>query len=234
MKKYFLFILAILALQSLYLKAQVFERKTLKAGQNWYEFVYYLFPAFTDGIVKIKNGGQATPKMNFNMMLCQMQFIGPHGDTLSFTNPEEIDSIRLNSKSFFYRKFDFEILSGFGSVSLVVSRTVNYNPVKIGAMGFRTQGASIDSYATLTEQNDTKQLILNVDVDMALESTYFLMQKNGEMAIANKSNFLKLFGENKPGIEGYLRTNKINFNKESDLMGLLEFCAKPEPTSSGS
>lgn len=234
MKKHLLIIFPILVLQHFSLEAQVFERKTLKAGQNWNEFVYYLFPAFTDGTVKIKNGGQAISKINFNMMLCQMQFIGPHGDTLSFSNPEEIDSIRVNDKCFFYKKNYFEILNDFDSVKLVVSRTVKYEPVKLGAMGIPAHGVSIDNYATLRDDNDSKPLILNVDLDVVIESAYLLMQKNGGMSIANKSNFLKLFGKNKPGLEGYLKSNKINFNKESDLIKLIDFCVSPDISASGS
>jgi len=224
MKKYHFFILAVLGLQTLSLTAQTYEKRTIKAGENWFDYAYYLFPSFTDGTARIKDGGQLKSKMNFNMLLCQMQFINAHGDTLNIANPSEIDSIRLNNKSFFYKNGYFEILDEYGSVKLMVSRSVKYEPVKIGAMGIPSHGTSIDSYATLRDQNDTKLLILNEDLDVVLESSYFLTKNNGDLVVASKSNFLNLFEKNKQSIEGYLKLNKPNFNKQSDLQKLFDFC----------
>jgi hypothetical protein len=101
-------------------------------------------------------------------------------------------------------------------------------------MGIPSHGTSIDSYATLRNENDTKQLILNEDLDVVLESTYFLIRNNGDMLNATKSNFLNLFKKNKQNIEEYLKLNKLNFNKESDLKKLLNFCTNPISASTAS
>lgn len=225
MKKPILFAIVILAFQNLSLTAQVFEKRTLKSGQNWFEFAYYLFPSFAEGSAKVKSGGQSIYKMNFNMLLCQMQFINEHGDTLNI-DPAEIDSIIVNNKTFFYKKGYYEVVADFDSVKLLVLRNVKYEPVKTGAMGLPSHGNSIDSYATLRDENDTKQLILNEDLDIYLESTYFLAKKNGDMVTATKSNFLSSFKKNKPDIQQFIKSNKLNFNKESDLEKLLDFCVR--------
>ncbi len=225
MIKNIFFALVILGSQNLSVTAQVLEKKTLKAGQNWFEFAYYLFPSFAEGTAKLKSGGQSTYKMNFNMLLCQMQFINEHRDTLNI-DPSEIDSIIVNSKTFFYKKGYFEVISDFDSVKLLVLRTVKYEPVKTGAMGQPSHGNSIDNYATLRDENESKQLILNVDLDIYLESTYFFEKKKADMVRATKSNFLSSFKKNKPDVEDFIKSNKLNFNNESDLKKLLSFCVR--------
>src|SRR5579871_3151016 len=100
--------------------AQVFEKKTVHAGQSLSEFAYFLFPSFSDATVKFKAGGKLSSKMNFNMFLCQMQFIDPHGDTLSLSKPEELDSIYLYNYTFFYNPSVgyYEIYPGKDSLRL--------------------------------------------------------------------------------------------------------------------
>ena len=84
--------------------AQVYERKTAHTGESLSQLSYYLLPSFTDTEVKLKNGGQLSAKMNFNLLICQRRFIDPHGDTLNIAKPEDINIIAFDSSSFFYNK----------------------------------------------------------------------------------------------------------------------------------
>jgi len=226
MRKYFPLLLVLLTLQSFSVPAQSRERKTIKAGEDLADYVYYLFPSFTNGSVKLKHGGTSTAKLNFNMLLCHMQFLGEHGDTLDIADPLEIDSIIIGDKAFFYNKGYYEILDNSNSAKLVVLRTVNYEAVKIGAKGLPSRGGSIDSYTTIRDDNETRKLILNQDLDVVVESTYYLMNSRGEMFVANKSSFATVFDKNKEAIEGYIKSNKTNYNKEADLKKLFDVCSK--------
>ena len=40
--------------------------------------------------------------MNFNMLLCDMQFIDPKGDTLEISKTEDIDSIQFKNAVFYF------------------------------------------------------------------------------------------------------------------------------------
>ncbi len=226
MKKYLSLLLVLSALQTFSVSAQSHEKKTIKAGENLADYVYYLFPSFTNGTVKMKHGGASTAKLNFNMLLCHMQFLNEHGDTLDIADPLEIDSVIIKDKCFFYKKGCYEILDNSNSINLIVLRNVIYEPVKIGAMGIPSHGVSIDNYTTIRDDNESKQLVLNEDIDVILQSTYYLINNKGEMFNATKSNFLSLFEKDKEIIEGYLKTNKTNYNKEADLKKLFDFCSK--------
>jgi hypothetical protein len=206
-------------------KAQNIEKKTVHAGESLSALFTYRFPTFTDANVQLKSGGAGTSKMNFNLLICEMQFIDPHGDTLSIAKPEDIDSIALGGSLFFYKDGYKEVVGATDSVKLVIARKVSYEPIQIGAMGLRTRsGVGIDSYASLLANSAERQLVVNVDVDIVMETTYFLASSNGVMLKASKTAFLTLFPKNTDAIQAYLKANKTSFNKEKDIKKLLDFC----------
>ena len=133
MKSYILS--AVIFFQSFSAWAQVYDRKKFHSGDNLSDHFTYRFPSFEEAAILLKNGDTLRFKMNFNMLLCSMQFIQPTGDTLEISKPEDIDSIRLNNSTFFFRSNYFEILAASDPVKLVVSRQVSFEPVMIGAMG---------------------------------------------------------------------------------------------------
>lgn len=206
-------------------KAQNIEKKTVHAGESLSALFTYRFPTFTDANVQLKSGGVGTSKMNFNLLICEMQFIDPQGDTLSIAKPEDIGSIALGGSLFFYKDGYKEVVGATDSVKLMIARKVTYEPIQIGAMGLRTRsGVGIDSYASLLANSSERQLTVNVDVDIVLETTYFLASSNGVMLKASKTAFLTLFSKNTDAIQAYLKANKPSFNKEKDIKKLLDFC----------
>ncbi|MBS1935197.1 MAG: hypothetical protein JST96_14435, partial [Bacteroidetes bacterium] len=176
MKNFFALLLIFIIVECSVSNAQVFEKKTVHAGESLNDYAYFLFPSFYDATVKFKVGGKLTSKMNFNMFICQMQFIDPHGDTLNLSKPEEIDSIYINNYIFFYNPSVgyYEIYPGKDLLRLAVSRRVTYNAVKIGALGIPSHtGTGIQSYTELVDKSTgTKELTMNEDVDVTKETTY--------------------------------------------------------------
>lgn len=210
------------------LQAQVYEKRTVHAGENLSEVSYYLFPSFTAATVKFKNGGELQSTMNFNMLICQMQFIDPHGDTLNVAKLADIDTIAFDSVSFFYDKGYYEIVTAANGIKLAVLRKASYEPVKIGALDIRNHsGAGVEDYSSFLFKSTQRKLTLNEDIDITRETTFFLIAKDGERVKANKAGFLKLFPGNAGSVKNYIKQNKPDFNREDDLKKLLEFCVTP-------
>ena len=55
-------------------------------------------------------------------------------------------------------------------------------------------------------------------------TSFFLISKNGEFIEATKTNFLKMFTNDKTSIEHFIKLNKTNFNRQDDLEKLFHFC----------
>jgi len=226
MKLYFLS--AVVFFQSFSARAQVFDKKIIHADDLLSDYFTYRFPSFEEATILFKSGGPLVYKMNFNTLLCTMQFIDPKGDTLAISKPENIDSIRLNNSTFFFKDGYYEIVAASDSVNvkLAVFRTVSFEPVKIGAMGVPSRHAAVDNYVSYTGINKkVTQLSVNQDIYAYLKTEYLLISDEGEFIKATKTNFLKIFNDDKKRIENYLKLNKPNFNKQNDLEKLFHFCA---------
>ena len=196
----------------------MYEKRTVHAGESLPEVFYYLFPSFTAATVKFKNNGELVSQMNFNMLICQMQFIDPKGDTLNVAKLADIDAITFDSVSFFYDKGYYEIVATANAVQLAVLRKASYEAVKIGALGIRNHsGAGVEDYSSFLVEATRRKLTINEDIDITLETSFSLMAGNGDLVKANKAGFLKLFSNNDDAVKNYIQENKPNFNRENDL-----------------
>jgi hypothetical protein len=221
------FPLAVIALFcfSFSLKAQVYRKKIVHAGETISDRSYYLFPSFTDATVKLKTGGSLSSKMNFNLLICEMQFISPGNDTLVISNPENVDSILFSNNAFFFNKGYYEILSSANAVKLAVLRKVSYEAIKIGALGLPDHsGTGIQSDTSVVTYTGERKLVMNEDVEITSETAYFLITDSEAFNKASKAAFIKAFPEKEELIRDYLKQNKIDFNKEADLEKLFKFC----------
>ena len=95
------FLIAVICFFGFRGSAQVYERTVIHSNDNLSGLFRFRFPSFQDATVLLKNGGSLKTKMNFNLLLCNMQFIDPKGDTLEITQPQEIDSVRFDHSTFF-------------------------------------------------------------------------------------------------------------------------------------
>lgn len=219
---------AVIFFQSFSAASQVYEKKVIHADENISDYFTWRFPSFEEATIVFKNGASSIYKMNFNMLLCTMQFIDPKGDTLEISKPGDIDSIRLNNSTFFFRDGYFEIIAAIDSVKLIVSRKARFEPVKIGAMGLPSRNSAIDNYDSYSS-NDKQytmpiQLLINQNIYAYQKTEFFLTSNKSEFIKATKTNFLKIFNDDKKSIEKFLRLNKINFNRQDDLEKLFHFC----------
>ena len=206
-------------------KGQVYEKKTIQAGESLSELSYYLFPSFEDAAVKFKKGGTLVSKMNFNLLICQMQFIDEHGDTLNIDKPAEIQSIALSNNLFFYDGGYYEIIAAADSSELAVLRTATYQPIKIGALGLPNRnGTGVVSDTSLIVQSGEKRLVVREDIDVFKVTTYFLISPGSKKVRANKAGFLFFFPKDKKQIQTYIKENRPSFNKEAHLKKLFNFC----------
>lgn len=219
---------AVIFFQSFSVASQVYEKKIIHADENISDYFTYRFPSFKEATVLFKNGGALMYKMNFNMLLCTMQFIDLKGDTLEISKPGDIDSIRLNNTTFFFKDGYFEIIAAVDFVKFVVSRKARFEPVKIGAMGIPSRSSAIDNYDSYSSSDKQYtmpiQLSINQNIYAYQKTEFFLTSNKGDFIKATKTNFLKMFNDDKKSIENFLRLNKINFNKQDDLEKLFHFC----------
>ena len=188
----------------------------------------YLFPSFKEATVKFRDGRHFTYKMNFNTLLCDMQFINAKGDTLAITNGELIDSIQLDSSYFIfdYKKGYFQIIAVSDAARLAIYRRSTFQPVQKGGMGESKQSGGVEMINAIGSRQGTTPLVLNQDIYVVRKTTYFLIYKSGEMENAGKAAFMKIYDGDEKSFEQYVKANKINFNEQGDLEKIFHFCTQ--------
>ena len=222
------FLFAALLLQGVIAGAQQEDKTIIHAGDSLSKFYTYLFPSFGDATVKMRDGRSVTYQMNFNTLLCDMQFINRKGDSLVITNPADIDSILLDSCSFIYdyKKGYFQILAVCGAVSLAVHRQTTFDPVPFGAMGAKSQVGGVEMINSVSNRQGTVPLTLNEDIYVLKRTSFLLYYKGGGIENAGKADFMRIYNGDKKSFDQFVKTNQIDFNKPDDLEKLFKFCTQ--------
>jgi hypothetical protein len=219
---------AALVLQGFAARSQLYEKTIVHAGDSISKHYSYLFPFFQDATVKFRDGRSFVYKINFNTVLCDMQFINPKGDTLVITNAELIDSILVDSCSFIYdyQKGYFQILAVSDAAKLVVHRQSTFDPVQIGGMGEERSSGGVEMINSVSGRQGTFPLVLSQDIYVLKKTSYLVVYKNGEMENAGKAAFMKIYGGDKKSFDQFVKANKIDFNKQGDLEKLFHSCTQ--------
>ena len=189
----------------------------------------YLFPEFTDGEVYFKKSPKGNGKLNYNMLVGEMQFLDEDGEVMTF-DVGDVVTVNINDRIFFPykgREFTEELLStDIGQ--LRVLRKGNVAPyAKKGAYGTSSSTASIASYSNISADNNSRQFHLSVTSDVLISVRYFyyLIGANGKYTqITNVKSFTKQFPVYRTQIEAFVKEHNIRFDKADDLKALLLYC----------
>ena len=189
----------------------------------------YALPEYQDATVLFKDHHKEVIKMNFNTLLCEMQFINPKGDTLEISKPEEIDSIIFSNTRFFYDKGYYQIIASSANVSLLVLRKATSEPVTPGPSSGEpvTSNRMVEGLRFMADLNNnhgqTPSYVVSQDIYVYDKISYLLLTPDG-MIDASKNNFLKQFSSRKQDIDNYLSQHKTHFNKLPEIQNLFNFC----------
>lgn len=229
-----LLFLAMMGLSICLLRAQDVDLFRIKAGETVEEAIpvvhQYRYETFRNGSVSFYNGSSATARLNYNLLLGEMQFIDITGDTLSLVDEHTIQHIRIGENTFYYDpKYGYlEVIAQYPAVKLLMQSSFStVLKEKKGAYGQSTGTSSIKNYNSYTAANSRLQkLNPNEEILIAREVAYFLADHNQRIHRAGKSALMKLFAPQKKTINTYLDEEDIDFDKEEDLRQLLQFCSE--------
>ncbi len=190
--------------------------------------VKYRFDKFQTGTVTFFTGKAATARLNYNILLGEMQFIDLTGDTLTLDNESTIKFIKIGPATFYYdtRHGFMEALTQYPDITLAKKEMIKPASIeKMGAYNQSSSVSSIDSYSSYTGRNGSyNKLEPKGDIVLAKDNTYFLVDKNYRIRKASKAGLLKIFPRHKQEIASYMEKEAIDFDKESDLIKLTQFC----------
>lgn len=203
------------------LSAQKNENITVPAGtkvQDYFSFnEMYRYPEFADGIVFFKNGATAASKLNYNLLSGEMDY--PQSkDTLSIANPTEIKFITISIDTFYFDKNYLELIYS-DKYSVTIRQGYNQPDVlNRDSYGSSGSNSATDSYSTLQTTGQSYKLVLNQDRIYKKVSEYYLLTPTGTFVLFTKKKVMQLFPQKKKTIEGYIKSNRVDFDSREDLI----------------
>lgn len=192
----------------------------------------YRYPEFQEGKVVYLNGKFSAAAFNYNLLLGEVQFIHPKGDTLSLAAEAALRFVEIGESTFLYdHKHGYlEVVGIFPSLKLGRSQRLRFaGAEKVGAYNQSTGVSSIRNTSSYVSNNSQMyNLKQKGDVIFSEEVNYFLIDKNNQAFKADKSTMFKVFPQHKKAISAFLKENSLELNKEEDLKKLLQFCTSLE------
>jgi hypothetical protein len=189
--------------------------------------VRYRYPQFIQGQVYFKNGNGGSGKLNFNLLVNEIQFINDNGDTLALDLIETMKFLTIGEDTFYFNKGIVESIGRYDDVQLAVKeRLVLKDVQKIGAYGMTNPGGAVDSYNSIRVSQGTYKLGMNQNLVFGKDRDYLLIVKDKLFLPLNRNSIEKAFPAKRNKVENFITENKINLRKEEDIRKLLAFCSE--------
>lgn len=187
-------------------------------------FLQYLFPDFTKGLVRMKTGNSYNAVLNYNTVTENMVW-EKDGKLLDLTNMESVDTIFLQNRKFVpSNEVFFEVLVK-APISLFIQHKSNL--VQAGSpsgYGTTSQTASIKNLSSVSLKSGTYNLEIPSEYDIKPSPVFWIRKSNIMFSFLNKRQFLKIFPGESNEIEKFIKQNHINIENPDDLVNLVNYC----------
>lgn len=189
----------------------------------------YRYDQFREGKVLYLNGTTGEARLNYNIVLSEMQFIDARGDTMALANESLLRMVTVGDHVFFYDplKGYLEVVDNYPDVKLAVRQGLKVaKREKEGGYGQSTGSSAVTSYQFYSSgTTSVNKLGSKGDLVLIKDRTYFLVDQNNRVQPATKSGVLKIFSKNRAQVTAYLTRESVNFRLENDLKKLLRYCS---------
>jgi hypothetical protein len=175
---------------------------TLISDVSWRDSVYR-FPNFEYGRITLSTGFSPEEKIrfNYNLYLGQMQMITTNGDTSHVKQLKELKFLSIGDHLFCH---DYSI--GYIEV-------IHKSPVALGALNIM-----------ITADPDTRTTTSKYDRYYMKKGYYYFIGKDNNPSKATRASIQRLYPDQRKNLKAYLGENRIDFENQSDLIKLLNFC----------
>jgi hypothetical protein len=187
----------------------------------------YMYPTFLEGKVVFKDESFAETKLNYNRITGQILFTRPKGDTLALARPETTSKVVIGADTFcfFQNAFLQKLSHRDDAPNVYVKQNMKYiGNEKKGPYGTYSQVSSANSNGTVSVDDQATRYI-SVDENLIYKSNseFYLSDRFNNFFPANKARFYKMFAQHENQLRTFFETHKINFNKQEDLLSVLEY-----------
>jgi hypothetical protein len=220
-------LLAVLLFTQSYSFSQTHRSTRVEAGEDiaqaYSRSGFYRFPVFSKATLYLKTGTvQGNQLFNYNVLSGAMQFINQAGDTVDVGNATLIDSIVFEKTLFCYNNGFLEMVASTDSIRLFKKNVIKIGFENIGGYGTASPTSAITNINSFSINSNVFNLRLNQNAIIDETIYWSWMDHRHNLLKATKSNLLSLLSpEQRVKMENYIKKEKINFEREKDLLELM-------------
>lgn len=187
---------------------------------------HFLFPAFKQGYIKMKDGEDIAIPLNYNMVEEKL-IVDLHGTYRYSKDPKLIDTVFAEHRIFVpYGDVFYEVLSA-GPVTFFLQNRSNATPKGIDTgYGSHSQSIGPTKYKrfeltqVIYQYGDVAYMDLPQNVEITPASVYWVKMGDNMEKFNSESQFLKLFPDYHSQLKEFIKKNKIKFKKREDIIKL--------------
>ncbi|MEO8109825.1 MAG: hypothetical protein ABI594_07340 [Ginsengibacter sp.] len=185
----------------------------------------FKYSSFIPGEVLYINRPAATADLNYNYLSGQIVFQNEKGETMELAKPETLQCIAINKDTFYYADKNYvELITHYPSVKLARNKVIKFNgKEKKGAYGTYSGTSAATSLDNITDEAVSQKINVDENVIYAASTKYYLADNSYNFIPASKKSFYKVFSQHENKLSAYLKNNTVHFNKEEDLLKLIDY-----------
>ncbi|HLN54468.1 MAG TPA: hypothetical protein VK207_00675 [Bacteroidales bacterium] len=191
---------------------------------------HFVFPGFTKGVTKMKDGKVFSSNLNYNTV-DEIMVTELDGKYRYAKDLESIDTILIEYKKFVpVGKVFYEVLAN-GPVSLFLQNKSTLTPKgsNVG-YGSRSQSVGATDYKrfemqqwNVNNQWDVVNIDLPPNMDVTPASVYWVRNDDKFEKFINLNQFYKIFPEKQAELKQFVKNEKISMKSREDLIRLVNY-----------
>jgi hypothetical protein len=184
----------------------------------------FLNPSFEEGYLVLADGTQ-TKSAKFNIDLLKgkglIVFIKNTSDTAIVIEDVKVKYIKIGKFAYYHHL-------QLGYLKILVSDTIAHNKLASYSLVERQVVKKSDEGYGRISTNSTTSSVSSMskvnDYKFTRVTRYYLLDDNNDTHSSNKSGFLSLFKGKEVTIKAYVKKERVDFNKDEDLVKLFNYC----------
>jgi hypothetical protein len=184
----------------------------------------YLFPSFSKGVVKLKNGKEANLILNYNMVSEKMVFEQKE-QYYDLSNPETVDTVFLQSKKFIPHQKEFVEVAVTGDFPFYIQHKADLQaPPRPGAYGTTSELTSSNYLEGMQTNVGYVNFKLPEGYTIKLKAFYWIRKGEEWIKINSEKQVPKIFPESEEMVKKFIKDNRIKAERTDDMIKLGIFC----------
>ena len=183
----------------------------------------FLFPEFSTGVLKMKNGEKVILNLNYNVVNEKMVF--KQKDRIyDMVNYSNVDTVFIHQRKFVpVGKVFYEVIVNAPVSLFVQHKSTIKNPSRPAAYGGTSDVSSSTYINNMRIGNDVFRMDSNQEIIIEPKPVSWIRKNNEMYAVTNQKHFQKIFLDRKNVIREFIRQNHLDIENYDHLIKVVNY-----------